>query len=242
MGGVVSKFPGPAPSTVTGRLFPQDGHYVYELGENLTSRCKWLSVCACSFDPWVLTLTPRCPPFSSRSDKILSKMGEGKLLGALRSFVMGGACMEPRGWQRHGTESGGGGCLHNQRQQQQHGPPLFAGTFGRVLECWDRMANDYCAIKIVRNIDKYRHAAMIEVCACVCVCHTACQHAHTCVCGCVWGGLQLPLTTALHTDRGSTLCVLRSTATVAETRHAPISAQQRNVLKHTHVNSFISAA
>ncbi|KAJ9534697.1 hypothetical protein QJQ45_013058 [Haematococcus lacustris] len=62
----------------------KDGHYVYELGENLTSRYK-----------------------------ILSKMGEG--------------------------------------------------TFGRVLECWDRKHKDYVAIKIVRNIDKYRHAAMIEV-------------------------------------------------------------------------------
>ena len=38
-----------------------------------------------------------------------------------------------------------------------------AGTFGRVLECWDRKRKDYVAIKIVRNIDKYRHAAMIEV-------------------------------------------------------------------------------
>uniref|UniRef100_A0A7S0S3R3 Protein kinase domain-containing protein n=1 Tax=Chlamydomonas leiostraca TaxID=1034604 RepID=A0A7S0S3R3_9CHLO len=62
----------------------KDGHYVYELGENLTSRYK-----------------------------ILSKMGEG--------------------------------------------------TFGRVLECWDRKHKDYVAIKIVRNIDKYRHAAMIEL-------------------------------------------------------------------------------
>ncbi|GFH23552.1 protein kinase domain-containing protein, partial [Haematococcus lacustris] len=62
----------------------KDGHYVYELGENLSSRYK-----------------------------ILSKMGEG--------------------------------------------------TFGRVLECWDRKHRDYVAIKVVRNIDKYRHAAMIEV-------------------------------------------------------------------------------
>mmetsp|Transcript_29020 Transcript_29020/g.64016 ORF Transcript_29020/g.64016 Transcript_29020/m.64016 type:complete len:454 (-) Transcript_29020:627-1988(-) len=62
----------------------KDGHYVYELGENLSSRYK-----------------------------ILSKMGEG--------------------------------------------------TFGRVLECWDRKRKDYVAVKIVRNIDKYRHAAMIEL-------------------------------------------------------------------------------
>jgi hypothetical protein len=38
-----------------------------------------------------------------------------------------------------------------------------AGTFGRVLECWDRKYKDYVAVKIVRNVDKYRHAAMIEV-------------------------------------------------------------------------------
>ncbi|GFR49286.1 hypothetical protein Agub_g11295 [Astrephomene gubernaculifera] len=62
----------------------KDGHFQYELGDNLSSRYK-----------------------------ILSKMGEG--------------------------------------------------TFGRVLECWDRKREDYVAIKIVRNIDKYRHAAMIEL-------------------------------------------------------------------------------
>eukprot|EP00798_Chlamydomonas_sp_ICE-L_P023287 gene23287-30523_t len=37
------------------------------------------------------------------------------------------------------------------------------GTFGRVLECWDRKHKDYVAIKIVRNIERYRHAAMIEL-------------------------------------------------------------------------------
>uniref|UniRef100_A0A7S3VIQ8 Protein kinase domain-containing protein n=2 Tax=Dunaliella tertiolecta TaxID=3047 RepID=A0A7S3VIQ8_DUNTE len=66
------------------RADDKEGHYVYQLGENLSSRYK-----------------------------ILSKMGEG--------------------------------------------------TFGRVLECWDRKHKDYVAIKIVRNIDKYRHAAMIEL-------------------------------------------------------------------------------
>jgi len=38
-----------------------------------------------------------------------------------------------------------------------------AGTFGRVLECWDRKHRSYVAIKIVRNVKKYRDAAMIEV-------------------------------------------------------------------------------
>ncbi|KAK6912697.1 Protein kinase domain [Dillenia turbinata] len=62
----------------------REGHYVFNLGENLTPRYK-----------------------------ILSKMGEG--------------------------------------------------TFGRVLECWDRQTREFVAIKVVRSIRKYRDAAMIEV-------------------------------------------------------------------------------
>ncbi|XP_031091690.1 serine/threonine-protein kinase AFC2 [Ipomoea triloba] len=62
----------------------KDGHYMFELGENLTSRYK-----------------------------IHSKMGEG--------------------------------------------------TFGQVLECWDRERKEMVAIKIVRGIKKYHEAAMIEV-------------------------------------------------------------------------------
>ena len=34
--------------------------------------------------------------------------------------------------------------------------PLGEGTFGRVLECWDRKLRSYCAIKIIRNVQKYR--------------------------------------------------------------------------------------
>ncbi|WCJ29798.1 Protein kinase superfamily protein [Euphorbia peplus] len=37
------------------------------------------------------------------------------------------------------------------------------GTFGRVLECWDRQTRQYVAVKVVRSIKKYRDAAMIEV-------------------------------------------------------------------------------
>ncbi|MQM01741.1 hypothetical protein Taro_034505 [Colocasia esculenta] len=62
----------------------KDGHYMFALGENLTSRYK-----------------------------IYSKMGEG--------------------------------------------------TFGQVLECWDREKKEMVAIKIVRGIKKYREAAMIEI-------------------------------------------------------------------------------
>ncbi|MED6196067.1 Serine/threonine-protein kinase afc3 [Stylosanthes scabra] len=62
----------------------REGHYVFNLGENLTPRYK-----------------------------ILSKMGEG--------------------------------------------------TFGRVLECWDRQAREYVAVKVIRSIRKYRDAAMLEI-------------------------------------------------------------------------------
>eukprot|EP01018_Ginkgo_biloba_P011411 Gb_41363 [translate_table: standard] len=37
------------------------------------------------------------------------------------------------------------------------------GTFGQVLECWDREFKQFVAIKIVRGMQKYREAAMIEI-------------------------------------------------------------------------------
>ncbi|XP_073003443.1 serine/threonine-protein kinase AFC2-like isoform X2 [Typha latifolia] len=37
------------------------------------------------------------------------------------------------------------------------------GTFGQVLECWDREKKEMVAIKIVRALKKYREAAMIEI-------------------------------------------------------------------------------
>jgi len=37
------------------------------------------------------------------------------------------------------------------------------GTFGKVVECWDRDLKKFVAIKIVRAIEKYRDAAMIEI-------------------------------------------------------------------------------
>ncbi|TQD82185.1 hypothetical protein C1H46_032273 [Malus baccata] len=37
------------------------------------------------------------------------------------------------------------------------------GTFGQVLECWDRETKEMVAIKVVRSIKKYREAAMIKV-------------------------------------------------------------------------------
>lgn len=37
------------------------------------------------------------------------------------------------------------------------------GTFGRVLECWDRKKKLTVAVKVIRSVPKYREAAMIEV-------------------------------------------------------------------------------
>ncbi|KAL5205352.1 hypothetical protein ABZP36_033561 [Zizania latifolia] len=37
------------------------------------------------------------------------------------------------------------------------------GTFGQVLECWDRESKEMVAIKIVRAVRKYSDAAMIEI-------------------------------------------------------------------------------
>ncbi|XP_072954304.1 serine/threonine-protein kinase AFC1-like isoform X2 [Typha angustifolia] len=37
------------------------------------------------------------------------------------------------------------------------------GTFGQVLECWDLESKEAVAIKIVRSLQKYREAAMIEI-------------------------------------------------------------------------------
>ncbi|MQL79682.1 hypothetical protein Taro_012121 [Colocasia esculenta] len=37
------------------------------------------------------------------------------------------------------------------------------GTFGQVLECWDKETNEMVAIKVVRGMKKYRDAAMIEI-------------------------------------------------------------------------------
>ncbi|PHU06795.1 Serine/threonine-protein kinase AFC2 [Capsicum chinense] len=40
---------------------------------------------------------------------------------------------------------------------------IKVGTFGRVLECLDNETKELVAIKVVRSINKYREAAMIEI-------------------------------------------------------------------------------
>ncbi|KAG5618048.1 hypothetical protein H5410_017872 [Solanum commersonii] len=93
----------------------KDGHFVFELGENLTSRCNHL------YHHQKILLMFWCLGYYAdhlitsvtHNNKINSKMGEG--------------------------------------------------TFGQVLECWDRERKEMVAIKIVRGMKKYRDAAMIEV-------------------------------------------------------------------------------
>ena len=86
-----------------------------------------------------------------RADKILSKMGEGVL--PLLPRYMTSCDMPCSQSTAYATTQPG---LSERRL-------LLPGTFGRVLECWDRKNKDYCAVKIVRNVKKYRDAAMIEV-------------------------------------------------------------------------------
>ena len=40
---------------------------------------------------------------------------------------------------------------------------LGQGTFGKVVQCFDKVKNEHVAIKIIRNIQKYRDAAKIEL-------------------------------------------------------------------------------
>lgn len=40
---------------------------------------------------------------------------------------------------------------------------LGEGTFGKVVECWDRRELRHVAIKVVRSISKYRQAARLEI-------------------------------------------------------------------------------
>jgi serine/threonine protein kinase len=40
---------------------------------------------------------------------------------------------------------------------------LGQGTFGKVVECYDRVRRTFCAIKIIRAIPKYRDASKIEI-------------------------------------------------------------------------------
>ncbi|KAF9931495.1 Dual specificity protein kinase clk3 [Linnemannia zychae] len=39
---------------------------------------------------------------------------------------------------------------------------LGQGTFGKVVECYDRESGNFCAIKIIRAVQKYRDASKIE--------------------------------------------------------------------------------
>lgn len=40
---------------------------------------------------------------------------------------------------------------------------LGEGTFGKVLDCYDRKSNTYVAVKVIKNVEKYREAAKLEI-------------------------------------------------------------------------------
>ncbi|EDO33758.1 predicted protein [Nematostella vectensis] len=40
---------------------------------------------------------------------------------------------------------------------------LGEGTFGKVLECYDKKTGDVVAVKVIKNIEKYREAAKLEI-------------------------------------------------------------------------------
>ncbi|KAM7426472.1 Dual specificity protein kinase clk2 [Porites harrisoni] len=40
---------------------------------------------------------------------------------------------------------------------------LGEGTFGKVLDCFDRKTNTYVAVKVIKNVEKYREAAKLEI-------------------------------------------------------------------------------
>jgi len=40
---------------------------------------------------------------------------------------------------------------------------LGQGTFGKVVEAWDREKHTKCAIKVIRSVQKYRDASRIEL-------------------------------------------------------------------------------
>jgi len=40
---------------------------------------------------------------------------------------------------------------------------LGQGTFGKVVQCYDRQEQRYCAVKIIRAVQKYRDASKIEL-------------------------------------------------------------------------------
>lgn len=43
------------------------------------------------------------------------------------------------------------------------GSLLGEGTFGKVLDCLDRKTNSYVAVKVIKNVEKYREAAKLEI-------------------------------------------------------------------------------
>eukprot|EP01018_Ginkgo_biloba_P024163 Gb_40905 [translate_table: standard] len=119
----------------------KDGHYMFELGENLTPRY-------CVFGVGTVFFGKRAVEI----EFVLS--GDSMQLPSAREIEFVLCCL-----------------FFLKRNLGKLSFPALdkilskmgEGTFGRVLECWDREAKEFVAVKVVRSIQKYRDAAMIEI-------------------------------------------------------------------------------
>ena len=119
---------------------------------------------ACLLAGFFTTSPVRPPPrhaWARLSVDVLCEHGE--LLLAAAQAAGGGRALKTT--ERSERAAAAGCCAFTRRRWHTRAAHATAraGTFGRVLECWDRKTRDYVAIKIVRNVQKYRDAAMIEV-------------------------------------------------------------------------------
>ncbi|CAG8574948.1 9410_t:CDS:2 [Ambispora gerdemannii] len=58
---------------------------------------------------------------------------------------------------------------------------LGQGTFGKVIQCWDRAYNTHVAIKMIRAVEKYRDAAKIEIRVLNCIKQNDPFNVHHCI-------------------------------------------------------------
>jgi dual-specificity kinase len=58
---------------------------------------------------------------------------------------------------------------------------LGEGTFAKVVECWDRLNNIRVAIKVVRSLQKYRDAALMELNTLAAISERDPEHSQPCV-------------------------------------------------------------
>ncbi len=147
-----------------------DGHYEYEVGDNLTPRCEWIIINK------ILFMNKINPAAAG-----MQRWGYApEELAPLRC----GICFAPLCWADPSPLPHGYPPLPT----PPRAPPadkimrkFGEGTFGRVVDAWDRCRRSYVAIKIIRNIPKYRDAAMVELEILFTIAQHDPQGSHRCV-------------------------------------------------------------